>query len=246
MPIPGKLTREQLGYSMPVDAPLYERLPDFYKGASMLLFRYETDPEAAQALVPAQFQLADRPVASTLFAEYPWSTLGPYNEVAQTLECTYKGQPMSFAVRLHVTTDAAMAAGREIAGFPKKIAHIEFHKGSQYLSFLDRPCGLRLCSATVKPLQVVQPSPLPMKLPFACVRLIPSPEEKAAPSLLQLVGTTWILQSGELWLGRGTCSFSGASDLDPYHKLPVRKLLECTLFLGDMEVASPGTILENL
>src|SRR5947199_5854255 len=126
MAIPGRLTKEQLGYSLPADAPLYERLPDYYKNVSMLLFRYETDPEAAAALRPAGCQLVEPATAVMLFAEYPWSTLGPYNEVAQALECTYRGRPLTYAVRLHVTADSAMAAGREIAGFPKKLGHIDF------------------------------------------------------------------------------------------------------------------------
>src|SRR5262245_40237987 len=222
MGTPGKLTKDQFGYCLPVDAPLYQRLPDYYKGVSMLLFDYVTDAGAAAALLPAPLELTDPPTATLIFAEYPWSTLGPYNEVAQALKCTYRGQPMYYAVRLHVTNDAAMAAGREIAGFPKKMAQIEFTRGDLSLGALERPPGLRLCTATLKP---TQPAgvPLPWTLPFACIRLIPSPEDRAPPSLLQLVGTQWVFQSGEFWAGPGTFQYTGASELDPYHKLPLRK-----------------------
>jgi acetoacetate decarboxylase len=240
----GRLTKAQIGYSLPEDAPLYERLPIIYKNVSMMLFRYQTDLDAAAALVPAQCELADRPEVLVLFAEYPWSTLGPYNEVAQAVECTYKGNVMTYAVRLHVTTDSAMAAGREIAGFPKKMAQINFNKGDIYLSQIERPSGLLLGSANLKPITPV-PGKIPMTIPFICLRLIPSPEDNAPPSLAQLVQTNWVLRSGEVWAGKGSFQFTGASDLDPYHKLPVRQVQERLLFLGDMEVSAPGRILED-
>jgi acetoacetate decarboxylase len=245
MGTPGKLTKDQFGYCLPVDAPLYQRLPDYYKRVSMLLFDYVTDAGAAAALLPAPLELTDPPTATLVFAEYPWSTLGPYNEVAQALKCTYRGQPMYYAVRLHVTADSAMAAGREIAGFPKKMARIDFTRGDLYLSTIERPSGLRLCSANFKPTQPAK-VPLPWALPFVCVRLIPSPEDAAAPSLAQLVATQWVFTSGELWAGAGSFQYTGASEQDPYHKLPPRTLKDCLLFMGEMQVAAPGRILENL
>jgi acetoacetate decarboxylase len=245
MPTPGKLTKDKLGYCLPSDAPLYQRLPFYYRNVSILIYEYVTDADAAAALLPAHLELTDPPTATLLFAQYPWSSLGPYNEVAQALKCTYRGQPMSYAVRLHVTDDAAMAAGREIAGFPKKMADIEFAPGAPYLSTIDRPHGLRLCSATFNPTQPA-PIPLPWTLPFVCLRLIPSPEEASAPSLLQLIGTDWVFESGQVWAGQGSFHFTGASEFDPYHHLPLRQLHSSMLFMGNMRVAAPGRILENL
>ena len=66
-----------------------------------------------------------------LFAEYPWSTIGPYNEVAQALVCTYNGQLVTYAVRLHVTTDRALTMGRECGGFAKKLGDIPFVIGAK-------------------------------------------------------------------------------------------------------------------
>jgi acetoacetate decarboxylase len=244
--MPGKLTKEQMGYTLPVDAPLYQRLPDYYKNVSMLMFNYVTDADAALALLPRQLELDDPPTVTLIFAEYPWSTLGPYNEVAQALKCTYRGHPVYYAVRLHVTADSAMAAGREIAGFPKKMAQIDFAKGDLYLSTIERPRGLRLASASVKPMYPATQLPLPWTLPFVCVRLIPNPADNSPPSLLQLVGTKWVFQSGEIWSGTGSFQFTGASELDPYHKLPMRTQTASLLFMGDMQVAAPGQVFENL
>ena len=99
MGAPGKLSKDRLGYSLPVDAPLYQRLPIYYKHVSMLLFDYVTDAEDAANLLPTALELVDPPTVTLVFAEYPWSTLGPYNEVAQALKCTYRGQPVYYRLQ---------------------------------------------------------------------------------------------------------------------------------------------------
>src|SRR5438067_6976719 len=102
MPIRGKLTPDSYGYSMPLDSPLYGPLPIPYRDITLLLFEYETDPEAAASLLPAQVTLPDRPTVKVLFAAYPWTTIGPYNEVAQLVSCSYQGQHYDVAGRRHV------------------------------------------------------------------------------------------------------------------------------------------------
>src|SRR5574338_83034 len=120
MPLSGQLTKEHLGYSMPVDSPLYASFPVYYEDVRILLFPYLTDAAAAAALVPSQFELVPADpagkyaIAQVVFARYPFSNIGAYNEVAQTIVVSYKGTPGTYAVRLHVTSDQAMAAGREI------------------------------------------------------------------------------------------------------------------------------------
>ena len=114
MPVRGTLTKAQLGFSMPVNAPLYPRPPYLYRDASLIFFEYATDPSAAAAVLPEQVELADPPTAILAFAAYPWSSLGPYREVVHLLSVTYQGQPMRYALALYVTSDAAMASGREL------------------------------------------------------------------------------------------------------------------------------------
>src|SRR6478609_9725850 len=148
MPIPGRLTKDRFGYAMPVDAPLYTPFPLYYEDVRILLFPYLTDAAATAALLPSQFELVPADpdgkyaIAQVVFAKYPFSNIGAYNEVAQTLIVTYKGKPGAYAVRLHVTSDQAMAAGREIGGFPKRLGNISFVEGSTFLSTLDSPTGL--------------------------------------------------------------------------------------------------------
>ena len=226
--ITGQLTRDRFGYSMPVDAPLYEPFPLYYEDTRILLFPYLTDAARAAALVPPPLEVVtvdpqnSLALAEVVFAKYPFSNIGAYNEVEQSIAVTYKGAPGAYAVRLHVTNDQALTAGREIGGFPKKLGTIRFDEGAVYTSTLEAPAGQLICSAELAPLQ---PIPWLTELPttYYSLRVIPNPSDPKSPSLAQLVQSTWILDHGTFWSGRGQASFTGVSALAPYHALPILK-----------------------
>jgi acetoacetate decarboxylase len=238
LPITGQLTKAKMGYSMPVDAPLYEPFPLFYEDTRILLFPYLTDAKRAAALVPAPLDVVTvdpegtLALAEMIFARYPFSNIGAYNEVAQTVAVTYKGETGAYAVRLHVTNDQALTAGREIGGFPKKMGAISFVEGEVFASALECPAGVPVCSAEMAPLQ---PIPWLTELPvtYFSLRVIPNPEDVTSPSLTEIVRSVWKLEEGRFWSARGTVAFSGASSLNPYDALPVEKAL------GPMSTAPP-------
>ena len=253
----GRITADKLGYSLPIDQPLFGPYPYQYKDITILTYTYETDRDAALELLPAQFELPDGPVmARMIFANFAFSSLGFYNEVAQAIKCTYRDKKTNevrefvYPTRFHVTSDRAMAAGREILGIPKKIGAISFHKGAEYLATLESPTGLRICSAVLTPQAKLPPQF--QKFPsdptnYASIRVIPNysfdPKKPFSPSIRQLLESAWVLDSGELWSGTGSVHLTGASDLDPYHKLPVRNCQQSStnpcpvsLFMGEMSI----------
>jgi acetoacetate decarboxylase len=246
----GLLTKDRFGYSMPVDAPLYTPFPLYYEDVRILLFPYLTDAAAAAALVPAQFELvpADAAgkyaIAQVVFAKYPFSNIGGYNEVAQTVVVTYKGTPGTYAVRLHVTNDQAMAAGREIGGFPKKLGKITFEEGATFLSTLETPTGLQVCTGELDPMQPVQGS-ADRPTTFFSLRVIPNPADATRPSVCQLIQTVWDLYGGTFWSGRGMLHFNGGSALNPYQSLPIVQQMAPmnTNPQTDLEKKTPGVAL---
>ena len=241
----GQLTKDTFGYSMPVDSPLYEPFPLEYEDVDIMLFPYVTTAAAAAKLLPAQLTLAPVPgdttgtlaAAQVVFARYGFSNVGAYNEVAQVIAAQYTGTMppgtnpnVAFAVRLHVTNDMAMAAGREIGGFPKKLAHIEVNDGPIWFGALESPKGLRVCTGELQPfVKIVEQSQLPpgaqaLPLAYVSLRVIPDPTSNTPPfkpALCQLIYTEWVLSEGTFWGGRGTLSFTGRSTLHPYHTLPI-------------------------
>jgi acetoacetate decarboxylase len=211
-----------------------------------MIFKYVTNDSAAR-MVPDMVDLADPPTAGLVFASYPSSSLGPYDEVVLYLDVVFKGKPLQFAASLYVTTDAAMAAGREMGGYPKKIAKIEFLPGPALTAVLERPAGLRLCTGTMRPEHRQIPEdasattaatnpPPPMTLDYLTLRLFPSPQQNQPPTLVELLETHWTVFASEVWTGPGSCQLTGASELDPLHWAPVVQPIVCELVKGDIRV----------
>ncbi len=223
MSVRGSLKKGQFGFSMPAYAPLFPKPPYYYKNATLMVFKYVTDVSVAR-MIPDTVELADRPTAGLVFASYPSSNLGPYDEVVLFVDVLFKGRPFQFAAFLYVTTDAAMAAGREMGGYPKKIARIEFLPGPAQTAVLERPAGLRLCTGTMRPEQLQMPAPGPQKtagpppplvLNYLTLRLIPSPQLDQPPSLVELLETQWSVNCSEVWIGPGSCQLTGRSGARP-------------------------------
>jgi len=237
MPVRGGLKKGQLGFSMPAYAPLFPKPPYFYKNATLMVFKYVTNETAAR-MVPDSVELADPPTAGLVFASYPSSNLGPYDEVVLYLDVVFRGRPLQFAAFLYVTTDAAMAAGREMGGYPKKIARIEYLPGPAHTAVMERPAGLRICTGTMRPEQRVIPAtpPPPLVLNYLTLRLIPSPQLNQPPTLAELLETHWTVDCSEVWTGPGSCQLTGASELDPLHWAPVLQPIVCELVKGDIRV----------
>jgi len=244
MPVRGSLKKGQLGFSMPAYAPLFPKPPYFYKNATLMVFKYVTNASAAR-MVPDVVELADPPTAGLVFASYPSSNLGPYDEVVLYLDVVFQGRPLQFAAFLYVTTDAAMAAGREMGGYPKKIARIEFLPGPAQTAVMERPAGLRICTGTMRPEERLVPGPTaqktagpppPLVLNYLTLRLIPSPQLNQPPSLVELLETHWTIDCSEVWTGPGSCQLTGASELDPLHWAPVLQPIVCELVNGDIRV----------
>jgi acetoacetate decarboxylase len=237
MPLKGRLTKESLGFSMPSYAPLYPKPPYFYKNASLMVFPYETTESAAQ-MVPNVVELADPPTAGLVFANYPSSNLGPYDEVVQYIDVVFSGVKFKYATFLYVTSDSAMAAGRENGGYPKKIGKIEFLPGPAWTAVLERPAGLRICSGTMRPEQKLPAAmaPAPLTLQYLTLRFFPSPQVNQPPTLSEILKTQWTVDPVEVWAGTGSCQYTGASALDPLQLAPIVKALPCEFITGNIHV----------
>lgn len=234
----GRLTKDKFGYGMPVDAPLYAKPPIYYKRAATIGITYETDPDAALDLLPEGLVLPERATATLLFIRYPWSTLGPYEETILGLPCFFNGEPKFYIPHIVVNSDIPQVAGREIWGFPKKMATITIETEYDIIwGKMERPGGNLICSAGIRPETPVDETPGAGGGGLS-LRVIPSPEEGAPPSLAELVevlpfSTPRVLES---WTGPGWVKYHSDTDLDPWHKLPVVRVLGASYRVTDQEL----------
>ncbi len=222
----GRLNVMKSGYNMPLDAPLYAKPPIYYRHTEAISFTYETDKDAVLDILPEGLEMAEPALATVLFIRYPFSTLGPYEEVILSVPCLLDGQPKSYIPHIVVNSDIPFAAGREIWGYPKKFAHITLEKdGDIMVGTMERPKGNRICTGWMRPETPAPPPPTTAPTAGLSLRVIPAPDGSTKPSLAELIevppeGTTL-----DAWIGPGSLQFNSTSDLDPWHRLGVKKLL---------------------
>ncbi|MGH7865943.1 MAG: acetoacetate decarboxylase family protein [Candidatus Binataceae bacterium] len=242
----GKLTLTNGGYSMPADASAYQRPPFYYRGARSIAVAYETDADAAVEALPAPLALSEPATAVLSFYEYPWTTFGPYNEAILSLLVEHKGRPLTYIQHIAVTTEPPMLAGREIWGFPKKLASIDFGaERDMIFGRIERPAGIRLASAVVRPERPAKNGHTAPR-PGVSYRLIPSPEEHAErPSCAEIIECIVEQRVIEAWTGTGSISFAEQSVLDPWNRLPVKRVLSASYMVYDMTLGH-GKIIDRL
>ena len=101
---------------------------EFYD-AEMLFVFWETKEEVVKRLLPPPLEPVGNPIATAFVANYPRTSFGPpYKEGALSLGAQFEGIPGSYYLAMPVTGDLAMAGGREIYGYPKKMATIDFKR----------------------------------------------------------------------------------------------------------------------
>ncbi len=238
MPKTGRLTLEKMGYSMPVDSPAYQAPPYHYRNAQAIAVKFETDLDAALEALPAPLQLIEPATANLSFYWYPFTTFGPYHEVILRLYAQHEGKPLTYVQQIFVDTEPPMLAGREIWGFPKKLATIGLARDRDMIvGTLERPAGVRLASMIVRPEQPI--SNLPSSGPTTGLRIIPAAEVGATrPACAELVAADTQHTIREAWEGTGSISFPDHSALDPVDRFPVKRILKSTYM--EYDIMLPG------
>lgn len=242
----GRLTLSKLGYSMPADAPAYQRPPFYYKGARSIAIAFETDADAALEALPAPLSLSEPATAVLSFFEYPWTTFGPYNEAILSLLVEHRSKPHTYIQHIVVDTEPPMLAGREIWGFPKKLATIEF-KAERDMMFgtMERPRGLRIASAVMRAERPAGPAHGPTRTGVS-FRLIPAAEADAPrPTVAEIIETVTENKVHEAWEGTGSISFPETSVLDPWSRFPVKRIVGASYMVYDMTLPC-GRVIDRL
>jgi acetoacetate decarboxylase len=99
------------------------RMESEFYDAEMAYVLFRTDPDVVKRIIPQPLKPSDQPYATALVAKYPKTNFGSvYNEAALLVTVEYGGETGGYCLAMPVTEDMALIMGREILGFPKKIA----------------------------------------------------------------------------------------------------------------------------
>jgi acetoacetate decarboxylase len=94
-----------------------------FTNAEILLASFKTNPEVIREILPKPLKPSPDSSGTVFVARYPQTNFGSvYNEGALFLNCEFKGERGGYCLSMPVDEDMAMIGGREIYGYPKKMA----------------------------------------------------------------------------------------------------------------------------
>ena len=230
-----------------------------FPDAEMLTLVWETTPEAIAQLLPPPLKPTDKPIVVAFIADYPSTNFSvPYKESALLVRASYNGQEGNYCLSMPVTNDMAMAGGREQWGYPKKMANISFKRDGDTVEGFTERHGIKFMQVKAKLTGKTNNDNAAMDelLAFGFkpdgefsdiafnFKHFPSPEPDAAfdysPRLV----------SGEVVFRPKTFIFSEVeieltpSDFDPWHEVPVKRMLGGFYSVGDNTMLNGNVLAE--
>jgi acetoacetate decarboxylase len=119
--------------------------------AATLWVVWETSSATVERLLPPPLKPAKMPLAGAFVAHYPRTNFGPpYQEAGLALRAEFNGEKGFYFLAMPVTDDMAMVYGREVLGYPKKIAEIAFSRREHKVGGWVERHGIRYFSVHTK------------------------------------------------------------------------------------------------
>jgi len=113
---------KRTAFAMPLTSPAFPRGPYRFSNREYLVITYRTDPEALRAVVPEPLEVPE-PLVKYEFIRMPDSTgFGDYTESGQVIPVSFRGVKGGYVHAMYLDDHPPIAGGRELWGFPKKLA----------------------------------------------------------------------------------------------------------------------------
>ncbi len=230
---------------------------DFYD-AEMLVVFWETKPDIVRRLLPPPLKPAAQPIATAFVANYPRTNFDvTYQESALFLRAEWEGEEGGYCLAMPVTRDMAMAGGREIFGFPKKIGDIQLHrKGNAFEGWTERR-GIRFMEVRAKmtgKFNVEEAQEMFLgtgSTPDGSTEAVsylfkhfPAPEGMGFDYNPRLVTQVTTMRPKEVQIGEAEVLLR-PSDYDPWAEVEVVRVLGAVYTVGDNSMKS-GTVVAEV
>jgi len=111
-------------FAMPLTSPAYPPGPYRFVNREYLIITYRTDPARLRAVVPEPLEIDQREaLVKYEFIRMPDSNgFGDYTESGQVIPVSLRGRRGGYTHCMFLNDEGPIAGGRELWGFPKKLA----------------------------------------------------------------------------------------------------------------------------
>lgn len=239
-------------FAMPLTDPSYPKPPYKFYNREFFVIKYRTDPERLRELVPEPLAVIGDTVAYE-FIRMPDSTgFGDYTETGQVIPVRFttetgEVQEGGYVHAMYLNDHAPIAGGREIWGFPKKLASPHLRPEQETLVGTLHYGSVLCVSATMgykhRELELA-PIADAMTKPAFMIKIIPHVD--CTPRICELV--RYYMQDITLkgaWQGPGALQlFEHAMCNVAY--LPVLEVISATHYIADLTLGLGEVVFDYL
>ena len=137
--------------SMPLASPSYPKGPYRFINREYLIITYESDPDAIRAQLPEPLEPDGSNTVLYEFIKMPDSSgFGSYTESGIVIPAQYEGEKINFTSQMYLDIESPISGGREIWGFPKKLANPELAVQEDTLTGTLYYAGERVALGTMR------------------------------------------------------------------------------------------------
>jgi len=222
-------------FAMPLTSPAYPVGPYRFVNREFLVITYRTDPQKLRDLVPEPLEV-DEPLVKFEFIRMPDSTgFGDYTESGQVIPVSFKGRKGGYSHCMFLNDHPPIAGGRELWGFPKKLAEptlraeIDTLVGTLNYGLERIATGTMGYKHTGADLAAVKESLL---APNYLLKIIPHVD--GTPRICEIV--EYYLTDVDLkgaWIGPASLTLTSHA-LAPLAELPVLEVVSATHIIADL------------
>jgi acetoacetate decarboxylase len=109
-------------FAMPLTSPAFPPGPYRFVDREFFVITYRTDMDALRSVVPEPLEVV-QPIVKFEFIRMPDSTgFGDYTESGQVVPVRFNGEEGAYVHAMFLNDHPPIAGGRELWGFPKKLA----------------------------------------------------------------------------------------------------------------------------
>jgi acetoacetate decarboxylase len=234
-------------FAMPLTSPAYPPGPYRFIDREYLTVTYRTDPEKLRAIVPEPLQV-DEPLVKYEFIRMPNSTgFGDYTESGQVIPVSFEGRKGGYTHCMFLNDHPPIAGGRELWGFPKKLAEPSLRPDIDMIVGTLDYGGVRVATCTMgykhKSLdcEVVKAA---LAAPNFLLKIIPHVD--GTPRICELV--EYYLDDISVkgaWTGPGALSLMPHA-LAPVFELPVLEIISTQHILVDLTLGLGKVVFDYL
>lgn len=214
-----------------------------FDDVDMVTIAWRTRKDIVARLLPPPLRPIAEPVAVAFIAHFKSTNYNPpYHEAGLYLRARHADVEGAYCISMLLDDDMAMAIGREMHGYPKKLARLSVSLNPQGVqAFIERR-GTRLIDMHI---DFTKPEGDPMAAlghlggPTYTYRCAPAVEGRGTDGRVRLIESTAAATPRAIQSGRAEVELHGSA-FDPWAELVIEEVLGAAFVQGSVTVPRDG------